>query len=606
MEDANPVSDTQILLQSMLQKLKLQPRPESIGTRTQAEVQYSTTSSEQNGDGAERSPQTPPMYNFNISTDRSTTSTGPGSLNPGSPGVRASFFEDFAKGIDKSGMSSTPQQRTPNQVLMSNHTVAGGNGDVSTHPDDVLMPRQDRNQKSLELNVQGQEVGERKWTQKVKEKWKERHQNISIEEGDDKGTQEQSQVSIGSPIPVQRLMSHDNNTTTVYNGRLEDSLQQQPINNGLFEDIPSPLDHMSETLFSPGTFNLMDEIFTGQEWAKYLPSSTSNQSASSFITQDQELGLTSSINQSHPNEQTRLNQWNYRGPELGLTQSQMNSGGFHTTEYHFNETKSPGIGAASMSELHNGQYGLSDSGSNHLESMDLSVSALGNNYPIRDQVHIYPYNQLKQKLNVESNQQMMDQSQTPGINHSQSGNEHDVLRLVDLSYVQSREDNSSLKKKTLLNRKRSYSTERRGSNERCRTETEEMHEWRHNPPTSDPTPSLSPASSTSSLQHSLSEESDLSVSTEIVIKKRRVENARRVRFSEVVTYAPPLLLTDDDGDADDEDYSHHDNTANDVREEESPSRLLPVPRWIEALRSKTRSKTKFKLPRIRTKKYRFM
>lgn len=74
----------------------------------------------------------------------------------------------------------------------------------------------------------------------------------------------------------------------------------------------------------------------------------------------------------------------------------------------------------------------------------------------------------------------------------------------------------------------------------------------------------------------------------------------------MVTYAPPLLLTDDDGDADDEDYSHHDNTANDVREEESPSRLLPVPRWIEALRSKTRSKTKFKLPRIRTKKYRFM
>lgn len=196
MEDANPVSDTQILLQSMLQKLKLQPRLESIAPRTEAEVQYSTTSSEQNGDGAERSPQTPPMYNFNISTDRSTTSTGSGSLNPGSPGVRASLFEDFAKGIDKSGMSSTPQHRTPNQVLMSNHTVAGGNGDVSTHPDDVLMPKQDRNQKSLELNVQGQEVGERKWTQKLKEKWKERHQNISIEEGDDKGTQEQSQVVI--------------------------------------------------------------------------------------------------------------------------------------------------------------------------------------------------------------------------------------------------------------------------------------------------------------------------------------------------------------------------------------------------------------------------
>ncbi|KAF5904954.1 protein starmaker-like, partial [Clarias magur] len=178
---------------------------------------------------------------------------------------------------------------------------------------------------------------------------------------------------------------------------------------------------------------------------------------------------------------------------------------------------------------------------------------------------------------------MMDQSQTPGINHGQSEDGHDVLHLVDLSYVQSREDNSSLKKKTLLTRKRSYSTERKGSNERWRTETEEMHEWRHTP-SSVPTPSLSPASSTSSLQHSLSEQSDLSVSTEIVIKKRRVENARRVRFSDVVTYVPPLVLIDDDGDADDEDYNHIDNTANDVPEEESPSRPLPVPRWIEALR----------------------
>lgn len=192
----------------------------------------------------------------------------------------------------------------------------------------------------------------------------------------------------------------------------------------------------------------MEEIFTGQEWAKFLPSKTSSQSESSSITQDQEMGLTSSINQSCQNEQTMLNQWNYRAAtvsNLGMIQSQMNSGSFHnmgTTEYIFKQRKTSNFVMPPMSELHNGQYGLSDAGSKQLESMDLSSSTLGNNHPSKEQAHIYSHSQSNTvELTVNSSlssEQKVNQSQATEINHNQPGGVHEVLPLLDLSYLQVR------------------------------------------------------------------------------------------------------------------------------------------------------------------------
>lgn len=91
----------------------------------------------------------------------------------------------------------------------------------------------------------------------------------------------------------------------------------------------------------------------------------------------------------------------------------------------------------------------------------------------------------------------------------------------------------------------------------------------------------------------------------VINYQRRVENIRRVRFAEEVTFVPPLVLSDDDGDADDEDYGQNVTDDNDDGGEELPSRPS-APRWIEALRSKTKTKPKLKLPRMRTKKYRFV
>lgn len=227
MADTNSVSDTQTLLQSMLQRLRLQPRPESNSTHTQDEVQYNTTLIEQNGGAAQSPPQTLPMYNFDFSMDSNSVVTNlAGPLSPGLTGVTTSLSQEFSKGIDvhNSGMSSTPKWKTLSWGFMSNHTVSGGNSDVSTCPDDGVMPKQARKQKfslakmsggsvsslqnverllpsthtsgQMESNIQDQRVGreEKRWTQKVKEKWKERHKSISRREQDDRETQEQSKV----------------------------------------------------------------------------------------------------------------------------------------------------------------------------------------------------------------------------------------------------------------------------------------------------------------------------------------------------------------------------------------------------------------------------
>lgn len=214
MADTNSVSDTQGLLQSMLQRLRLQSRPESNSTNTQHEVQHSTKLIEQNGSAARSPPQTPPMYNLDFSVDSSSIVTNlAGPLSPGSTGVTTCLSQEFANGIDvhNSEMSNAPKQR-PSWGFMSNHTVSGGNSDGGTHTDNGVLPKPTRKQKfSLtkmsdvspsthtwgwkESNIQGHAVGLRTWTQKVKEKWKEKHISIHRREQDDRERQQQSKVA---------------------------------------------------------------------------------------------------------------------------------------------------------------------------------------------------------------------------------------------------------------------------------------------------------------------------------------------------------------------------------------------------------------------------
>lgn len=208
MADTDSVSDTQVLLQSMLQRLRLQPRPESNSTHTQDEVQFGTTLNEQNSGSAKSPPQTPPMYNFDFSLDsKSIVTNQAGSLSLCSTGVVTS--------LSNSWMSSTPKQKKLSQEFMSNSTVPGS---ISTHADDDIMPKQTkqpnisdgsvaspqsakrllrstRTSGQVELNIQDQGAGQKRWTQKVKKKWKDRNKITTRREQENKEKEKQNKVS---------------------------------------------------------------------------------------------------------------------------------------------------------------------------------------------------------------------------------------------------------------------------------------------------------------------------------------------------------------------------------------------------------------------------
>ncbi|TKS72323.1 hypothetical protein D9C73_006397 [Collichthys lucidus] len=190
-----------------------------------------------------------------------------------------------------------------------------------------------------------------------------------------------------------------------------------------------------------------------------------------------------------------------------------------------------------------------------------------------------------------------------------------VQRRRPPSFVQA-DDNSALKSRLHLNRKRQHpSVEMRDESEGAGREgfisplslssnaMEEAGESQHDGSIlKSPPPSLSPASLSPStrapksvLKHSISQDSEASM--EVVTKRRRVEENRRVRFSEeVLAIDPPELDLDatdsekDSGSEDDSVIEQECEVEQPVMEEVSPSRRPALPAWILALKRRNTGK----------------
>lgn len=125
-----------------------------------------------------------------------------------------------------------------------------------------------------------------------------------------------------------------------------------------------------------------------------------------------------------------------------------------------------------------------------------------------------------------------------------------------------------------LNRKREHWTKRRESSEHT---TEDMEDEEHGSSFTAAQPSNpSPATSLNLLLSSISQDFE---DCETAVKKRRMEDTRRVRFSEEV-----IILPESDDDNDDEE--------NENNWQEEPSPRSAFPKWIVSLKSR-RGKYKF-------------
>ncbi|KAI4893774.1 hypothetical protein NFI96_033977 [Prochilodus magdalenae] len=687
MDKSSAVSDTQTLLQSMLQRLKIQTPSERSSAPTQEQAPSPAIGL--NGGSSFEST----VYQFGDSTKSKQQETSPPSVwtnsnpwslqssdQPQSPKEILSPVEARTPSWGFTNSHATPGFKIPRQerkqLKISRIKVSDDNSSISSFRTtdntlnstnlstpsptssisawttseehsgmwgegvfvgDARIDNINVSEKLMQRRTSGKskkkwgDPGQKRWTQKVKERWKERHNKGR----DGKQKQESNEVTENNHCPPLPNPS-ESNTTAVLTEE-ENIIQPQAINNGPAEAPPSPLDHMSESIFSFDSLNLMEEIFTGQEWANFFQSSATSQPESTGTTSDKTMKSQSSIIRSAHREQKTGSQWDYKeaaDSNLRTAPSQMNSESFQQdmdiTEHASNQTRTSDVSLSVFLnyEFLKGQTGLSDS--NQTQSMDLSLGQTGNEEQTKYQPQLLTpvtYQSSTTEASVHqplSSKQDLNQSQPSDPKHPQPERVHEeYIPLLDLSYLQPKYSSSlkmegslSRKMEGSLSRKRGHCTLRRGSSDRGGLETGEMDECRNSAMTSRyplySAPSLSPASSVSSLQNSISHDSESSASTETVIKKRRMENTRRVRFSEEVVYLPHLVLSEDydedDDDADDDDDSYdYDNEDEDEADEEGENDCQEelqsrpsIPNWISALRIKTKRKPKLKLPQMQS------
>lgn len=316
---------------------------------------------------------------------------------------------------------------------------------------------------------------------------------------------------------------------------------------------------VSEVDFGLGSFSLLEEILTGQKWGSFLnPTQVDFPTYKRPVVEAANQPTTPVGRKDQGNTLSGLNQTPTRNNEWGFRLNEVNS-----------------VSERSITQM--------PSDNSVSTSMDIPESNLIKIQGARSD-HIQP----------EPMEHGQDQTDEPG----------EVL------------DNSALKSGIYLNRKRGHQPQESNtegereqgelldSGEAMRdlttTQSKErdnsnlmmfLHPLKSSPSThiSAHPPSLAPRGV---LKHSISQDSQCSSSMETVTKKRRLEDSRRVRFSEdVVTIEPHIVLTDSEVDSE-EDSSLEDDTFlyEDVKmeqvEEVIPARRHSRPSWMLALKKK--------------------
>ncbi|XP_076015662.1 uncharacterized protein LOC143008018 [Genypterus blacodes] len=415
----------------------------------------------------------------------------------------------------------------------------------------------------------------KRWTQKIKERWKERPGSLrkKAKEGGMIDQQEthsllQNQIpTTGSLVDPPdmggegTLLSPDKSDTRLTLSEEHDH-EEQSRSNSDFE-------------FGLGSFSLLEEIVTGQEWAKFL----------------------------NPNQQTISD--NHRPPQESTSQVLIatNPPDGHGAQSSLASTQH-------VNENYQGRFSGSESFGN---AKDFGTEPTLSERTTLVGMDISEGNHVAEKV--------QNQSEPMEDGHSQSDMQPEESEERQLgrppeghSFVKPAEIllNADLKRRVQLTRKRVYaSTERSGARPQTKEETDEGEETDRgasifSPSVNGPgrtgdtqennlvSPHMSPSAPSFTprgvLKHSISQDSECSIFLETATKKRRVEETRRVRFSEeVLTIEPELDLftaweeesvTEEDS-VIEEEVGVEQEAMDDIM---APARRLALPAWILALK----------------------
>ncbi|KAM8848255.1 uncharacterized protein ACB058_012005 isoform 1-T2 [Synchiropus picturatus] len=405
----------------------------------------------------------------------------------------------------------------------------------------AALTNQTTTNNSFRRKQRSSEVKPRRWTQKIKERWRERPGSLSKKEKED----QQEPLATGSPVSVSAVSGE---TTALSQGSCESPPEKAEKDNG-----DEHTRFSSDFEIGLGSFSLLDEIITGQEWAKFLHPAVS---ASATAHQDPPQGLemkpqtSGGMNEGGPGNST----WSFESRDLA--------------------PKRPAILADTFLPV----------------SMDMSE---GRTAPAQE------------------GSEPMEQSQVHQIYKTRARRQPRVLSEAERADFL---DSSLLRTRSYLNRKRHHQSVE-GANEGLQTGVGRAAEqgkdlWSFpgsivlkpaNPtahpssPTFPPVPAFTGPPPRGVLKHSISHESNSSMET--LTKRRRLEDNRRVHFSEeVVAIMPPEPypdLTDSEEDTVSEEDSvleeDEEETKQDEREsaridEATPPRRAALPSWIKALK----------------------
>ncbi|KAI3351711.1 hypothetical protein L3Q82_020550 [Scortum barcoo] len=447
------------------------------------------------------------------------------------------------------------------------HVGNGGLGALAQSKDMQIVPTSQKTTNSSSRRKQrpSENKTARRWTQKIKERWRDRPGSFG-KKGKEEGGREDKESEQKTEISPQNQLLAVGRLTDTPNKEEERALTSLGSSNHTEGSTSEGhIRSIGDFEFGLGSFSLLEEIVMGQEWAKFL---NPGQSAASAYQRPSEEPLRHFTIPSNPHD----------SGQSSLTLNQL--GGVNN-QWSFGATKA---------------------------SPDFSMA------------QVSPDAFLPVSMDVtEGKQQQYNRREADQSEPMEHGHTRRPPSLVEPANILI---NSALKTRVQLNRKRQYqSAERR--DERLQTEktshvseadrggstpsqgqtsSHPMEEaggserddviplYTLNSPSLPLSPtSFPPYSPRGVLKHSISHDSEASMET--VTKRRRVEENRRVRFSEeILTIAPPELdldATDSEEDSEAEEDSVIEQECEEVPapiEEVAPARRHALPAWILALK----------------------
>ncbi|XP_034739864.1 uncharacterized protein zgc:113229 isoform X2 [Etheostoma cragini] len=419
----------------------------------------------------------------------------------------------------------------------------------------------------------------KRWTQKIKERWKDRPGSFG-KKGKEEGVRAMvNESEQGAEIFSQKQLLTAGHLIKTPNKEEEGIL---PSVRSWDRSIAPPTHTedatneektrlSSDFEFGLGSFSLLEEIVTGQQWAKFIHP---NQSAYSANQRPSELTIPPN---PHDSGQSNLilnqqggvnNQWSLGKTEassdLDFSMAQISPDAFQAVSMDVSEGKQ-----ASVQEVH--------SEADQSEPME-------HGHTYRPPLLVKPENILD-KLALNSRVQLNRKRQ-----HQSAERRDERLQTEQISNGKEAHREGSISSLSLTS---NHVMEETGESQHDNFKL--LYTRNSNPPPLSPSTLFAPAPR-GVLKHSISQESQSSMGT--VTKRRRVEVNRRVRFSEeVVAITPPELdpdATDSEEDSGAEEDSVIEQECEQEEEEEeeqegtkrveAPTRRPALPAWILALK----------------------